>query len=228
MAIFQACRLQVALEDQYMDAELLAAFAALSSATIHEALGRKGELDPAIGPLWPGARICGPAYPVECKPGDNLMIHHALADASKGDVIVVDTGGAVKFGYWGMITTRAALSRGIAGLVIDGCVRDSEEIEAIGFPIFCRGRSIKGTTKTGFGRFGVALPMGGQVIAPGDLVVADRDGVVVVPADRMAQTLEDSQARDVKETKIVRQIEGGATTAAVLGLEETLRSARMK
>jgi 4-hydroxy-4-methyl-2-oxoglutarate aldolase len=206
-----------------MDAELRAAYTTLSSATIHEAMGRLGELDSAIGPLWPLARICGPAYPVECLPGDNLMIHHALTEASAGDIIVVATGGAPDCGYWGMITTRAAMSRGIAGLVIDGCVRDSDEIEAIGFPIFCRGRSIRGTSKVGRGRAAVPLSIGGQVISPGDLVVGDRDGLVVVPLDRLDATLRDSRARDLKEIDMVRHIGDGATTAALLGLEERLR-----
>lgn len=205
-----------------LPAEIVQAFAKLGTATIHEAQGRLGELDPAIGPLFPGARLSGPAFPVECQPADNLMIHYALAAARSGDVLVIATGGAHAAGYWGLITTRAAMARGLAGLVLDGGVRDSAEIEALGFPVFCRGRAIKGTTKVGVGREGITLAIGGQVVAPGDLVVGDRDGVVVVPQARASAVLAAAVARDEREAGMLGSVDGGALTVDLLDLRRRL------
>lgn len=205
--------------------EIVDALVRLGTATLHEALGRLGELDPAIAPLFPSARVVGPAFPVECQPADNLMIHYAISAAHAGDVLVVATGGAHAAAYWGGITTRAAMGRGIAGVVLDGCVRDSAEIEALAFPVFCRGRAIKGTAKVGRGRAGVPLAIGGQSVAPGDLVVGDRDGVVIIPRDRVEAALEAALARERKERDMVAAIDAGAQTVDLLGLRGRLDEA---
>ena len=205
--------------------EVVAAFSRISTATIHEALGRLGEMDPGIGPLWPGARVCGPAFPLECQPGDNLMIHHALAAARAGDVLAVSAGGACGIGSWGLLTTRCARARRLAGLIIDGYVRDSTAIEHEAFPVFCRGRAIKGTTKVGVGRVGIPISVGGQTVAPGDLVVGDGDGVVVVPGSQATKILELALARDRKEGEMLAAIDRGALTVDLLDLRATLENA---
>lgn len=207
---------------------LIDALGRLSTTTIYEALGQKGDLDPSIGALWPGSRLYGPAFTVESQPADNLMIHHALAVAPAGKVLVVATGGSSDRGCWGLITTRAAQARGLAGLVIDGCVRDSAAIEERGFPVFCRGRAIRGTSKVGVGRIEVPITVGGQTVSPGDVVVGDRDGVVVVPQALIRKLLEDASARDRKEAHILQEIDLGALTVDLLGLRETLERAGLR
>lgn len=130
-----------------MDRERLLEAARLGTATLHEASGQKGALPFGIKPLSPTMRVAGPAFTVATPPGNNLWIHRALAAATPGDVLVVATSGHHEAGYWGDIMTVAALARGIAGLVIDGCVRDSEAIARLEFPVFARGLSIRGTKK---------------------------------------------------------------------------------
>jgi 4-hydroxy-4-methyl-2-oxoglutarate aldolase len=199
--------------------------ARIGTATIYEALGGLGDIDPGIAALWPGSQLCGPAFTVECQPADNLMLHYALATARQGDVLVVSTGGDGNRGYWGWITTRAAQARGLTGLVIDGSVRDSAAIEQSGFPVFCRGRAIRGTKKIGAGRADVPIMVGGQMVSPGDIVVGDRDGLVVVPLARVTELLEAALARDRKEEQMIAEIDRGALTIDLLGLRTTLEKA---
>jgi len=202
--------------------EIVAALSRISTATIHEALGRLGDMDPGIVPLGAGAQLCGPAFPVACRPADNLMIHYALAVARRGDVLVVSTGEARETGCWGLLTTRSARQRGLSGLIIDGSVRDSAAIEQEQFPVFCRGRAIKGTSKVGLGRVGIPITVGGQTVAPGDIVVGDRDGVVVVPSARAAQLLDAALARDRNEQEMLAEIDRGTLTIDLLGLRSML------
>ena len=122
-------------------------FAEFDPATLYEAAGRQGMVDPAIRPAWPGAKVCGPALTVECPPCDNLMLHVAVAQADPGVVIVATVGGHLMAGAWGEILTEAARARGIAGLVIDGAVRDIDAIEAARFPVFSRGLAIGSCTR---------------------------------------------------------------------------------
>jgi 4-hydroxy-4-methyl-2-oxoglutarate aldolase len=205
--------------------QVIEELAQISTATVHEALGGIGDIDPAIAALWAECRLCGPAFTIECQPGDNLMIHYALAKAPRGDVLVVSTQGSSDRGSWGLITTRAAQTRGLAGLVIDGSVRDSAAIEQLGFPVFCRGRAVKGTLKEGIGRAGVPISVGGQMVNPGDILLGDRDGVVVVPKARLGQTLKAARRRDRKEAEMLEQIDRGVLTVDLLGLRAALERA---
>ncbi len=127
------------------DRDLVKALAEFGTATLHEAYGKKGAMPFYIKPLYPGMKVCGPALTVAVSPGDNLMIHYAMTLAQPGDVLVVDAKGFTEAGPWGDIMTTAAIVRGIAGLVIDGCVRDAETIREMGFAVFARGTSMKGT-----------------------------------------------------------------------------------
>jgi 4-hydroxy-4-methyl-2-oxoglutarate aldolase len=145
------------------------------------------------------------------------MVHKAIYMAEKGDVLLVAVGGGYEAGYWGEIMTAAAQARGIAGLVIDGCVRDADLIHEMGFPVFSRGLSIRGTNKRGGGMVNAPLLMDGTVVHPGDLIVGDRDGLVVLPRAEIAQILDNSQKREEKEEQIVKDLKAGKTTLEIYG-----------
>lgn len=204
------------------------ALLAFGTATIHESQGQKGAVDGAIRPLDPGMRLAGPALTVKCRPGDNLTLHYALTKLEPGQVLVVDAEGFVEAGPWGDVMSCAAMERGAAGLMIDGSVRDSHTIIALGFPVFSRGISIKGTNKRQPGQVGVPVVFGGVLVRPGDIVVGDRDGVVVVLADEVADVIDACQAREEKEEKFRAQLRSGKTTVELLDLGPLLRSYGME
>jgi 4-hydroxy-4-methyl-2-oxoglutarate aldolase len=189
----------------------------LGSATVYEASGAEGGLDPAIGPLWPGAAVCGAALTVECAIGDNLAIHRALELAGGGLVLVVDAHAHLA-GYWGEVLAVAARARGVAGLVIDGGARDTDALERLAFPVFARGRSILRTVKHQPGRVGEPVVAGGVQVRAGDVVVADADGVVVVRAERLDEVLAASRARVEREREIMARLSAGELTLDLLGL----------
>lgn len=195
----------------------------LGAATIYEAQGARGALDHGMKPFDPTVRLAGPAFTVDCRPADNLMLHYAVQKAKPGDVLVVDAKGFMEAGPWGDVLTIQAMKVGIAGLVINGCVRDANLIINLGFPVFCRGLSIKGTAKNQPGKINVPITIGDVLIHPGDFIVGDRDGLVVVPQAEVASAIASSLAREDKEAKQRKAIEAGAFTADLLGLTDTLR-----
>lgn len=195
----------------------------LGAATVYEAQGAKGALDHGIKPIDPACRLAGPAFTVDCRPADNLMLHYAVQKARPGDVLVVDAKGFMEAGPWGDVLTIQAMKLGIAGLLINGCVRDANLIIALGFPVFCRGLSIKGTAKQQAGQVNVPVAMGDVLIHPGDIIVGDRDGVAVVPHAEVTSAIASAQARENKEAQQRQAIEAGALTADLLGLTDTLR-----
>ena len=156
--------------------ELIEPFSKLGAATVHEASGRKGAVDPAIKPIRKGLRLCGPAFTVQCAPGDNLMLHKALEKAQPGDVLVASVSGYPEGGYFGGLMAVSAMARRLGGLAIDGCIRDSEEIIAMGFPIFARGFCIRGTSKSVPGLVNHPTVFGSIVVQPGDLILAPQRG----------------------------------------------------
>lgn len=196
---------------------------ALGAATVYEAQGAMGALDGGIKPIDPRSRLVGPALTVDTRPADNLMLHYALLKALPGDVLVVDAKGFLEAGPWGDVLTAAAMKAGIAGLVIHGAVRDASAIVETGFPVFCRGLSIKGTGKHQPGRLNVAVCIGDVPIRPGDVIVGDRDGVVVVARDEVEAVIAKAEAREAKEAEQRSAIERGASTAELLGLTPVLR-----
>lgn len=190
----------------------------LGTSTIFEASGlATSATDTAIRPVWAGASLAGPAFPVECAPGDNLAIHLALEKAPRGSVLVVATGGFVA-GYWGEVLTVGAEAAGIRGLVIDGGVRDIAALTARRFPVFTRGISMRGTIKASTPSIGLPLSFTGTPVADGDLVVADDDGVVIIPAAHAQAALDQGQARADKEAAIMAELQQGRTTVDLLGL----------
>ncbi|QYK42223.1 MAG: 4-carboxy-4-hydroxy-2-oxoadipate aldolase/oxaloacetate decarboxylase [Paracoccaceae bacterium] len=201
---------------------MILALGAFQTATLHEALGRTGAMPHAIKPIYPGMRLAGPALTVSCPPGDNLTIHAAIEHARPGDVMVVDFNGELEAGPFGDILATACMARGITGLVIDGCVRDGTGLRDLGFPVFARGLNMKGTTKTAFGTLGQPIVCAGVQVAPGDIVIGDDDGVVVVPADRAAEILMAAEKRDSDEEIKRQHLREGALTVDLLGLRRYL------
>jgi 4-hydroxy-4-methyl-2-oxoglutarate aldolase len=195
----------------------------LGTATIHEAQGQKGAIDGALRPIDPSLRLAGPAVTVDCRPSDNLAIHYALTKAKPGDVLVVDAKAFIEAGPWGDLLTLAAQKLGIVGLVIDGSVRDANTIIEMGFPTFSRGLSIKGTNKNQPGKVNVPVHIGGVMVNPGDIVVGDRDGLVVVERGAVDDVIRLSRAREDKENGIRAGLEAGKSTVELLGLADTLK-----
>ena len=193
-------------------------FLGFDPATLYEAAGHQGMIDPTIRPAWPGARICGPAATVECPPGDNLMLHHAVADAEPGVVIVATLGSYLFTGAWGEVLTVAAQARGIAGLVVDGAVRDVEGIAAHRFPVFSRGLAIGACTKERTGHLNVPIVLGGVTVHPGDLIFGDADGLVVIERGRLDHVYEAAVLRRDREAGLMDQLRAGKTTIELLGL----------
>jgi len=187
-------------------------------ATLYEAAGQKGMVDPAIRPAWPGARLCGVALTLECPPSDNLMLHHAVAAAPPGVVLVGKIGGYMVTGAWGEILTVAAQSRGIAGLAVDGAVRDIEAIRQLEFPIFSRGLAIGACTKERFGTLNQPILFGGVFVRPGDVIFGDADGLVVIEQERLDAVIAAAEARQRKEQSIIEQLKAGRTTIDLLNL----------
>ncbi len=202
------------------DAKLITAIGVFPSATIHEAMGRKGALPAAIKPVAPGMTVCGPAVTVSAKPFNNINLHRAIALAKEGDVLVVEVGGGYEGGYFGEIMATAAVARKLGGLVIDGCVRDADLLEEIGFPVFARGFAIQGTLKQDGGSVNAVITLGEVEIAPGDVVVGDRDGVVAVPQGILAEAIAASQAREDKEANTIAEIKAGKTTMELYGWKQ--------
>jgi 4-hydroxy-4-methyl-2-oxoglutarate aldolase len=187
------------------------------TATLGESGARR--MRSRIRPVWAGAEVAGPAVPVRCTPGDNLGIHVGVTVAAAGSVLVVDVGEERELGYWGEVLTTAAQARGIAGLVIDGCVRDVDALAAHGFPVFSSGVALTGATKEMPGSVNREIVAGGVEVAVGDWIVGDVDGVVVVPRDAVDDVLAAAQARTEKEAGLFDALKAGTTTIDLLGLD---------
>jgi 4-hydroxy-4-methyl-2-oxoglutarate aldolase len=204
----------------HASADVVSRLSEFDPATLYEASGLQGMVDPAIRPAWRGAKVCGRASTVSCPPGDNLMLHVAVAHARPGEVIVATVGGYTQAGAWGEILTAASRARGIAGLVIDGAARDMEAIEAARFPVFSRGLAIGSCTKERAGTLDAPIQFGGVTVRPGDLVLGDADGLVIVDRDRLDEVLEAALRRRTKEEEIMRGLREGRTTLELLGLRD--------
>jgi len=203
-----------------MTSDYAAGFAQLGAATLGESGGRP--MSPRIGAAWRGARISAPAFPVTCAAGDNLAIHVAVTRAPAGSVLVADMGGARDFGYWGEVLTTGAEARGIAGLVIDACVRDCDALAAHGFPVFSTGLALTGASKVLPGAIGRAVTVGDVAVEPGDWVVGDVDGVVVLPGGDVDAVVAAGKARAAKEAALFRVLRDGGSTVEEFGLDTSL------
>ncbi len=193
---------------------------ALGAATLGESGARR--MHERVKPAWAGARLAAPAYPVRCTGGDNLGIHVAVARAPAGVAIVADMGGVRDFGYWGEVLTTGAEARGIRGLVIDGCVRDCDALVAHGFPVFSIGLALTGASKERVGAVGRPVTVGDVIVEPGDWIVGDVDGVVVVPGAALDDVLTAGRARADKESALFEALRAGSTTVEQFGLDPGL------
>jgi RraA family protein len=191
--------------------DMLNRFAQLPTANIADAMDRLGALDSRIKGVWPDATVAGPAYTVWTRAGDNKFLHEALRRANPGDVIVVNGQGDESRALIGELMAERAKAAGIAGFVIDGAVRDAEDIGEIEFPVFARAVTPAGPYKFGPGHLGRTVAVGGVAVAPGDIVVGDRDGVVVVPIGEAAQVLRAAEAKHADETALRGEIKAGTT-----------------
>ncbi len=192
--------------------EIVEAFKSHASATVHEASGRKGFISPRIKPIKRGIKVCGPAFTVQCAAGDNMMLHKALEKAQPGDVIVATVGGAEEYGYWGDLMAVSAVARKLGGLCIEGCIRDSADIIELGFPVFSTGFCIRGTVKGTLGLINYPTVFGGQTINPGDLIMGDDDGLVLVCRGECAEVLEKTINRVNAEVKKAEALATGISS----------------
>lgn len=191
----------------------------LGSSTLYEASGLDCAVDPQIRNIWRGMAIVAPAFPVACSPGDNLALHLALEKAPRGSVLVVTTDGHLA-GYWGEVLTVAARAAGLPGLITDGGVRDIAAIKKHDFPVFARGVSVRGTIKRSVQSVGRPIRFTGIPVAAGDVVVADDDGVVIIPAAEFSRVLQDGEAREAKEWLMMEKLAAGSTTVDLMGLSQ--------
>ena len=216
-----------------VDPETVRAASAYASSILADVAGRRGALDGRISPVSRGMRMAGPAFTVEVRAGDNLMIHAAMAMARPGDVLVIDGKGDTTCALMGSIMLNACKKLGLAGVVIDAAVRDTDELRELGFPVYAVGANPNGPTKFIPGRINWPISCGGVAISPGDLIVGDADGVVAVEREKAASLLElaagkvaDEQKRiaDILSGKNIRPkwLEVSLRAAGVLGADESL------
>jgi 4-hydroxy-4-methyl-2-oxoglutarate aldolase len=205
------------------DIDTLKSFYEFESALLHEAMGKQGALTSDFRPIYPGARVVGSALTVQAYPRDNLMLHKAISIAHPGDVIVAVVGGYTEGGHWGEIAATAALQRGIRGLVIDGGVRDVDAVAKLDFPVFARSISMKGTSKIHGGLINQVIEIGGISVSPGDIVVGDTDGVMVIPLEECATVMKNAALIRKKEEGLLRGIREGELTIDLLNLRDVLR-----
>jgi 4-hydroxy-4-methyl-2-oxoglutarate aldolase len=204
------------------DADAVAVLARAGVATAHEAMGRRGLTHPVLRPVYPGARIAGRAVTVLSQPGDNLMIHACIEQCGPGDVLVVTTTSPSTDGMFGELFATQLAARGVQGLVMDAGVRDVAELTAMGFPAWSRAVSAQGTVKASPGSVNVPVVIAGAYCRPGDVVVADDDGVLVVPIEDAPAVAEASLKREQNEQAKREQFQAGVLGLDVYDMRPTL------
>jgi 4-hydroxy-4-methyl-2-oxoglutarate aldolase len=204
--------------------ELVDALAPIGTATVHEAIGRRGYVGADITPIQTGVKVAGNAVTVSSHPGDNMMIHAAVEVCQPGDVLVVTNIAPSTHGMFGDLLATSLLARGVRGLVIDAGVRDTADLREMGFPVWSRHVSCQGTVKASPGSVNVPVSIGGIAIEPGDVVAADDDGVVVVSRAEAAWALEKSNARLAKEAEVRARLEAGELGVDFYGLRSKIES----
>ena len=207
------------------DSNAIGTLAAVGVSTAHEALGRSGLMKPYMRPIWPGAQIAGPAVTVLAQQGDNWMIHVAVEQCQKGDVLVVGCTADSTDGMFGELLATALRARGVIGLVIDAGCRDVRPISEMRFPVWSKAISAKGTVKATLGAVNVPVVCAGVNVEPGDVVVADDDGVVVIPKTLATDTAQKAQKRKDDEDGKRKQLEAGTLSLDMYKMREPLAKA---
>lgn len=207
------------------DAEVIKTLEALGTATLSEAQGRRGLLNPYMRPIYPTARVCGPAITALCQPGDNMMIHAAIEVSQPGDVMVVAVSSESTDGYFGELLGTSLQAHGVKGLILDAGCRDVSELTEMKFPVWSRCISAQGTVKETPGSVNIAVVCANQLVRPGDVIMADVDGVVVVPRENAAAVAKAGLERVAKEEKSRARLKAGELGMNTNGIREKLVAA---
>lgn len=215
-------RHQIVRNTKRADADVIRMLAEQGVATIHEAQGRTGLLNPYMRPIYPAARVAGSAITISCQPGDNLMIHAAIEVCQPGDVLVVTTTSESTDGMFGELLATSCQAHGIVGLVIDAGVRDVADLTAINFPVWSKAISAQGTVKASPGSVNIEVVCAGAIVRPGDVIVGDLDGVVVVKRELAAEVAQLGQKRIEKEQKSRTRLQAGELGIDFYGLRAKL------